>query len=186
MSSAAVIAASVGLAGCLLPSAAEIDASNCANTVIRFERMYCDNIIPIGDQLGGVEFNYRQIQARCSDSNSQRRLADLDSSCIERYRAVVAKRATRDDQIRKQYAAQVAALRADPAYHAAVDHWRRAHDEAEIAEQEYDEHGQPIRSAYERRVVRSTAELRAAEDRVRLVISNHGIDPRYAETLGVW
>jgi len=185
----AIIGLAVALAstGCFLaPSPAETKAENCVNAVASFDQTYCTNIIPMHDRYQEVEGRHYQLAGICTDPVSTARLDALSSSCLEAYRTADSDRSREDDRIRARYAGQVKALKADHEYAAALDAWRAAHDEAEIAEREYEDHGQPIRSAYERRTVRATAALRAAEDRLRSVIARHGIDPADSTVLGVW
>jgi hypothetical protein len=172
--------------GCVLPSREEAKAENCVNAVASFDQQYCTNIIPMHDRYQEVEGRHYQLAGICTDPVSKARLDELAGTCVESYRFAKDERDADEDKIRTRYARQVKALKADPAYTAALDAWRAAHDEAEVAARDYEEHGRPTRSAYERRAERSTAKLRLAEDQLREVIARHGIDPAHSSVLGVW
>jgi hypothetical protein len=174
------------LSACMLPSPAEVNAQHCVNTVTQFDEMYCANITrPDLYRAYEVEHRHASIRGQCPDATSQQRLLALQP-CVDGYRGVVAARASHDATLRRRYASQVAALRADPAYTPTRDVYRAARDEVELAEREFERQGRPMRSAYERELARKSAELAAAADRLRDLIIRHGIEPAHSEPLGVW
>jgi hypothetical protein len=178
--------AALAFGGCVLPTPAELNARNCVHGVAQFDQMYCANVSqPDFYAAYQVEQRHATLVGMCPDQESQGRLAALQP-CVDGYRGEIAKRAARGDSLRQRYAREIAELQADPAYMPARDRYRAARDDVEVTERDFEDRGRPSGTAYGRQLERKIADLRVAEDRLRALITLHGIEASHSGELGVW
>jgi transcriptional regulator of acetoin/glycerol metabolism len=172
------------MAACL-PSARDFNIRGCNGSLATFERFRCAGAPPVADQAHLVDFEYQSLRSSCRDPANQPHIAAL-ATCVARYHEVVTARDLGEEQIRQRFAAQLAELKADPTYQAAHRIFKDARDEAQLAREAYEQQGMPIRSPYERRMESKRKQFHDAEDRLRSIIEQHGIEAQYSQILGVW
>lgn len=179
------LVAAVLVAACGLPVMADSEAGRCGQGIDLFENGRCGKVAPLGKGYPTVEAEYQGLKSHCPDPASQARIARL-ASCIDGYKTAAKGDGDKRDEIRRKYADQVVALQADPAYKTTLEQWLDARDEAVIAEQEWTRAGKPLGEAYWRRHSAKGLVLDTVTERLRALISKHGIDPKHSQVLGIW
>lgn len=172
-------------AHCGIPQMPDDQASRCQSGLDLFEHGRCDGVTPTAEALPTVKQELAQYQ-QCGDRASAARMPKL-RACVDRYQAAYDEKLGQHDEVRQKYAKQAAAVRADPAYKPLLDRWALARDEADIAQNDWEQKGKrqgssPYFRVYEAK--KTALDKLSAE--MRDLLAKHGVDPKDATALGLF
>lgn len=162
-------------------------AARCGQGLDMFQQARCNGIAPTATLRPTVQAELGRLKAECTDPGSQARIAQLEQSCVAGYYASEKGEVDRREEIRRRYATQVEAVKADPAYRPRLEAWIRARDDAQVAEDQWINLGaRNTYSPYYRILEEKKQRLAEQSQVMRELLQTHGVDPKYARVLGLW